>query len=207
LLRPPQEQEDREAWVGRAREAGRRGPLGHHTHWTSPAHARPSGGDPAARVREEAAWIREQGLEPRLFCGGGWYIDPAVAGALAELGYVDCTATAFRPSYLEAGAPRLALADPVWVRIDGHRLLEVPSTHSLGMAARAALSPLPGHVHVYFHDTDLLVPRRRLALRFALEVLGRRRTPVDLDNFAAEASVSAGEVEFGSLADTCDPDT
>jgi hypothetical protein len=130
-----------------------------------------------------------------------------VAGALAELGYVDCTATAFRPAYLELGAARLALAEPAWVRIDGHRLLEVPSTHSLGMAARAVLSPLPAHVHVYFHDTDLLVPRRRLALRFALEMLGRRRTPIDLDNFAAEAGVSAGEVEFASLADARHPDT
>ena len=37
---------------------------------------------------------------------------------------------------------------------------------------------------MYFHDTDLLDRRRALALRFALEVLGRRRTATDLDRLA-----------------------
>src|SRR5918911_176659 len=89
LLRPPHEGEDRARWLERAREAARRGPLGHHPHWTSPTHARPSGGDPAARVREEAAWLREHGLAPTLFCGGGWYMDEEVAEAVAALGYSD----------------------------------------------------------------------------------------------------------------------
>ncbi|HKP19042.1 MAG TPA: hypothetical protein VJT84_11220, partial [Gaiellaceae bacterium] len=54
---------------------------------------------------------------------------------------------------------------------------ELPTTHSLGMAVRHALGPLPRYVHVYFHDTDLLDRRRRLALQAALALLGRRCTP------------------------------
>ncbi len=44
------------------------------------------------------------------------------------------------------------------------------------MAFRAAFGRLPAYVHVYFHDTDLLDGRRRLALEYALVVIGRRRT-------------------------------
>src|SRR6478672_8437811 len=60
LLRPPHEGEDAELWLERARAAAAQGPLGHHTHWTSPAHARPTTGDPAARVREEADGVRSR---------------------------------------------------------------------------------------------------------------------------------------------------
>src|SRR3954467_12960170 len=105
LIRPPHEGGDRSLWLERARELAEAGPLGHHTHWTSPTHARPTGGDPAARVREEGEWLRAQGLDARFFCGGAWYMDAAVAGAVADLGYTDCTATAWRPAYLAAGAP------------------------------------------------------------------------------------------------------
>jgi hypothetical protein len=200
LLRPPHEREDGAVWLERARLAAAQGPLGHHTHWTSPSHARPTGGDPAARVREEAAWLRTQGLEPRLFCGGGWYMDESVAATLAELGYTDCSATAFRPAYLAPGAPRIGLTEPAWIRVGGRRLLELPSTHSLGMAARACFGPLPGHVHVYFHDSDLVDPRRRLALRVALTVLGRRRTASDLDMLVA-GMAAAEEVGFRQVAE------
>jgi hypothetical protein len=178
LLRPPDEAagERWEPWLGRARAAARLGPLGHHTHWTSPTHARPLGGDPAARVRAEAQRMRAEGLEPRLFCGGGWYIDERVAETLAELGYTDLTATAFRPSYLRPGVPRLSLAEPARLRLPSGALLpELPATHSLGMLARGVLGRLPGHVHAYFHDTDLLDRRRRVALVAALTVLRRRR--------------------------------
>ena len=171
-----------------------RAPLGHHTHWTSPSHARPTGGDPAEQVRREGAWLREHGLEPTLFCGGGWYMDASVAEALAELGYADCTATAFRPGYLAPAAARLSAREPTWLRLaSGARLLELPSTHSLGMAARAVLGSLPPYVHVYFHDTDLLVPARRRALSVALSVLGRRRRPAELDRLSASAEVDLSE--------------
>ena len=137
-------------------------------------------------------------------CGDGRYLAalarlPArpehVAAAVAELGYADCTATAFRPAYLPPGASRLSLAEPAWLRVGEATLLELPATHSLGMAARAALGPLPRYVHVYFHDSDLLDRRRRLALEAALAVLGRRRGPARLDGVAAET-----ELDFSAAA-------
>ena len=65
LMRPPDSQanEDEILWLGRAKAAAQHGPLGLHTHWTAPDHARPTGGDPAARVREQAAWLRARGLQ------------------------------------------------------------------------------------------------------------------------------------------------
>jgi len=153
LMRPPDPAfgEDESRWLMRAREAAARAPFGLHTHWTSPTHARPTGGDPAARVRHEAEWMRAQGLEPRYFCGGGWYTDDAVRATVRELGLVDCTSREGVPS-------------------DG----VLPTTHSLGQLVRAVLGPLPGYLHAYFHDYDLLDARRRLALQAALRLLGLR---------------------------------
>jgi hypothetical protein len=163
LIRPPHEGEDRSLWLERARELAATGPLGHHTHWTSPTHARPTEGNPAARVREEAEWLRSEGLEPRLFCGGAWYMDEAVAETVAALGYVDCTARA-RP--------------PCRVRLpSGAALDELPTTHSIGALARQRLGK---YVHAYFHDYDLLDTKRRLALVAGLIVLGRRRPPTEV---------------------------
>jgi len=202
LLRPPDEQagEDAGLWLERAWAAAPLGPLGHHTHFVGPAHARPGSAGPehADRVRREALWMREHGLEPRFFCGGGWYLDEGVAGVLAELGYVDCTATAFRPTYLAGNEPRLAAERPVWLGLgDGRRLLELPTTHSLGMAARAAIGGLPAYVHVYFHDTDLLSRKRRTALRSALSVLGRRCEVTDLDGLRRSVA-DASEESFAT---------
>jgi hypothetical protein len=185
LMRPPDATagEDERAWVARAREAAAHGPFGLHTHWTAPDHARPTVGDPAERVRREGRWLAEQGLAPTLFCGGGWYVDPEVAAAVAELGYADCTATAFTPSYLAEDAPRLAATEPTWIALPGgRRLLELPTTHSIGMLARGLLAPYRGPVvHAYFHDTDLLQPARRLALLYGLALLALKRTRTDLD--------------------------
>lgn len=206
LIRPadPAHGEDETVWVARARDAAARAPLGHHTHWTAPDHARPTGGDPGGRVLEQGRRLRELGLRPTLFCGGGWYADLDVAEACAELGYVDCTATAYRPSYLPPGAPRLALAAPARIALpSGARLLELPSTHSLGMLVRQALTPSglqADVVHVHFHDTDLVDPRRRTALVWSLRVLARRSTPTDLDALAVLLGEQPPDVPFEQVA-------
>jgi hypothetical protein len=188
LMRPPDPEagEDEVLWLERARRAAELGPLGHHTHWGGVGQARPVGGDchvTVTRVRQEGTWLREAGLRPTLFSGGGWYTDEGVAEAVAELGYADCTATSFPPPYLPDGAPRLHLDAPTLLELpSGRRLLELPSTHSIGMLVRALPRPLHDPlVHVYFHDTDLLDRRRALALRVALRLLALRRTPTDLD--------------------------
>jgi hypothetical protein len=155
LIRPPDPAfgEDEERWLERARTIEQ---LGLHTHWTSPTHARPTGGDPAQRVRDEAAWLRERGLAPRWFCGGGWYTDDAVREAVRELGLIDCTE--------RGGAPKTGV---------------LPTTHSLGQLARVVLGPLPEYMHAYFHDYDLLDRQRRAALVMSLKVLGRRSRRAD----------------------------
>ena len=100
--------------------------------------------------------MRSRDLEPMLFCGGGWYSDDAVRAAVADLGLVDCT-------------PRSGLPVPG----------VLPTTHSLGRLARAVIGPLPGYVHAYFHDYDLLDPLRRSALVASLHALGLRRSASD----------------------------
>jgi len=198
LLRPPTADEDSERWLERARRAAAAGPLGHHTHWGGVTQARPGGDvDATTTVTAEAAWMRERGLEPRFFCGGGWYLDAALAQTLAELGYVDCTATTFRQSYLADDAPRLQLDGPATVRLpNGASLLELPATHSLGMLARG-LPSLRGLVHVHFHDWELVDRRRAAALRVLLRLLRLRRTPLRIDALA-ERAVGAPEVPWPS---------
>ena len=153
LLRPPDRAfgEDEDVWLERARTVAALAPVGLHTHWTSPTHARPTGGTPAERVRTEAAWMRGHGLEPAFFCGGGWYSDDAVRAAVAELGLVDCTP--------RGGVPAGGV---------------LPTTHTLGALARAQLRPLPPYVHAYLHDTDLVDPLRRTALTVSLRPLRAR---------------------------------
>src|SRR3954454_5038945 len=115
LLRPPHAAsgEDEELWLDRARRAAQLAPLGHHTHWGGPSQAGPPDGvDPVAVVQEEIAWVRERSLAPRWFCGGRWYLDPALAETLAANGYSDCSATTFRQSYVRDDAARLQLPGP-----------------------------------------------------------------------------------------------
>ena len=100
--------------------------------------------------------MRERGLQPAFFCGGGWYTDEAVQETVRELGLVDCTVRGVKPS---AGV--------------------LPTTHSIGRLVRALPRRLPPYVHAYFHDYDLLDVRRLAALRLSLAVLGRRRRPAD----------------------------
>jgi len=194
--------EDDSAWLARAREAALQGPLGHHTHWTAPDHARPTGVGTGARVLEEGRRLREHGVAPALFCGGGWYTDVEVAEACAELGYVDCTPRADRPPYLAAGERWASLEDARVVELpSGSSLGVIPTTHSLGDLARALRRRrLPQFVHVYFHDTDLLDRRRRVLLRVALPILARRAHVGDLDTLAADRLPTAPRLPWADVA-------
>lgn len=205
LMRPPDVSagEDELRWLERARDAAGRGPLGHHTHWTSPSHARPTVGEAGARVLSEGARLRELGLSPTLFCGGGWYTDPEVAETCVELGYVDCTPRGSRPPYLAPGERWAELAAPARILLpSGHRLLAVPTTHSLGDLARALLgrTSLPRIVHVYVHDTDLLHGRRRALLALLLPLLARRALSTDLDSLAGEIGEETPEIAWDDVA-------
>jgi hypothetical protein len=199
FLRPPAAEagEREDVWLSRARRVAALAPLGHHTHWGGPTQARPRGSvDAAAVVRAEAEWFRANGLEPRFFCGGGWYLDEPLAETLAGLGYVDCTATTFRQSYLDAAAPRLQVAAPVKLLLPGGgNLLELPATHSLGMLARG-LARLPRLVHVHFHDWELVDRRRAVALELLLRGLSLRRRPLGVAELAERAAATAPEIAW-----------
>lgn len=203
LVRPPDPAsgEDRDEWAERVRRLSPHGPLGHHTHWGGPTEARPTRDGAAARVLGEAAAFEDAGVEPRFFCGGGWYMDADVAAAVADLGYVDCSATSYRQPYLAAGAARVEVAEPSWLRLaDGRRLLELPATRSLGMLLRALGRFDEPVVHVHFHDWDVADPRRRLALAAGLALLRLVRRPLDLAQLAAAAAESAPEVDFAQAS-------
>jgi len=175
-------------WLERARTlVGSGAPFGHHTHWTSPTHARPTGGDPGTRVAGEAEWLRTNGLAPDLFCGGGWYTDIGVAEACAAAGYTDCTPRTTRPGYLAQDEKWAQLDAPAVVGLpSGVELLALPTTHSIGDALRDAVRPgLPPRMHVYLHDTDLVAPRRRRLVYLTLHLLGLRRKGSDLAALAA----------------------
>jgi hypothetical protein len=191
FLRPPVDAEDEQLWLERARIASSLAPVGHHTHWTGPEHARPVEGiDTSGVVRREAEWLREHGLDSRFFCGGGWYIDCPVTETLAELGYVDCTATAFCPEYLDEGAQLLKLDDPANLQLpSGARLLELPATHSLGMLSRGLLR-VRGLVHLHFHDWELVDRRRLTALETVLRLLRLRRRPLTVSELALRAATA-----------------
>ena len=62
----------------------------------------------------------------------------------------------------------------------------MPTTHGAGDLFRAVVRPgLPARVHAYFHDTDLVDPRRRRLVALGLRLLARRRPASDLDAIAA----------------------
>jgi hypothetical protein len=204
LLRPADDGhgEDESTWLERAKASSALGPIGQHTHWTAPDHARPTSDSTGPRVIEEGRRLRELGLEPTLFCGGGWYTDEQVADACAELGYVDCSPRATRPPYLGEGEPWASLSTPAVVEVpSGRELRSIPTTHSLGDLARALpRRALPDVVHVYFHDTDLLDRRRRALLHGVLRLLARRARVTDLDALAAELFPGAPRVAWDDVA-------
>jgi len=89
----------------------------------------------------------------------------------------------------------IAASEPGIVELpSGRRLLELPTTHSLGAAAKALLRPLPNVVHVHFHDYELLEPVRRAAIAATLRLLALRRRPVSLGELGAEREVSWSDV-------------
>jgi hypothetical protein len=171
LVRPP-DGEDEARWLERARTLDV--PFGLHTHWTSPSHARPTDGNTAARVRRDLDWLAAHGLRPGYFSGGGWYTDDDVRAVVSDAGLVDLTATTFPLPY---GGGRV---------VAGPEKNLLPATHTIGMLARAVR--LPGYVHVYFHDTDLAVAKRALALRLGLRHLSLRRPVKDLDELSDASS-------------------
>lgn len=196
FLRPPAEGENEAVWLERARFAASRGPVGHHTHWGGPTRARPVHGVDAGPVaRAEAEWLRGHAIEPRFFCGGGWYLDTELAETIASLHYVDCTATTFRQTYLTDSDARVQVDGLTRLALpSGATLLELPATHSLGMLARG-LFTLHGFVHVYFHDWELLDPKRAAAMQVLLRLLGRRREPLTIAELV-ERSADAPEVSW-----------
>ena len=92
----------------------------------------------------------------------------------------------------------------VWLDADDtstFTLAAIPTTHSLGDLARAlAGRALPGLVHVYFHDTDLLDRRRRALIALVLPVLARRSRVTDLDALAARLLPGAPRVPWDDVA-------
>jgi hypothetical protein len=200
LMRPPEKDESETKWLDRARFAAAAGTLGHHTHYVSATTARPEATtvEHARLVERQATWMRDAGLTPTVFCGGGWYVDERILEVISDFGYSDCTATGFRPRYLANGATRLSVSEPVRIKLsDSRSVLEFPATHSLGMAVRAILrGELPSYrpVHVYFHDTDLVSRARRVAIMAVLSVLSRTRQAVSLDELVPEVAMTARSV-------------
>jgi hypothetical protein len=125
-----------------------------------------------------------------------------VAEACAELGYVDCTPRAARPHYLAEGERWASLPAPAVVELpSGRELRSIPTTHSLGAVARAlSRRVLPGVVHVYFHDADVLDRRRRALIHGVLRLLARRAHVTDLDTLAAELLPGASRVAWDDVA-------
>ena len=76
-------------------------------------------------------------------------------------------------------------------------MLELPTTHSLGSAARALVRRLPPVVHVHFHDYELLDAKRRAALTATLALLARRRSAVELGAIEAGREVTWADVCAG----------
>ena len=189
LMRPPADGRGRGA-LRRARPRGGgarpvRAP--HALDVADRTRARPAA-SPASAVLREGRWLREQGLEPRFFCGGGWYTDADVMAAVAELGYADCTATAWRPAYLPPGAPRAALdaagVGPARRRPPRARAADDALARRGGARARAARCRRV--VHVHFHDYELLdaqaaARRSRSTLAAARAAAARRSSSDELD--------------------------
>ena len=185
-----------ERFVERAREATALGPFGHHTHWTSPTHARPTGGDPAEQVLREGRWLREQRpraallLRRRLVHGRG----RDGRGRRARLRRLHRDRRRGRRSC------RRARRAPRSTRPPGSASTTAAACSSCRARTRSApprarsRGALPPVVHVHFHDYELLDARRRAALSLTLRLLARRRRPVEPGAIEAEREVAWADV-------------
>ena len=108
-MRPPDSAHGENGDAGSASPAAARAPFGLHTHWTSPDHARPTDGDPAARGARLAP---RAPVAAALLLRRGWYTDDTVQRTVAEQGIVDCTATTFPPVRRRRACRRRAAAGP-----------------------------------------------------------------------------------------------
>ena len=204
LLRPPDAEageHDDELWLERAREAASRGPLGHHTHFTSPTHARPTGGDPSERVRREGAWLpsaasRRRSTAEAVGTSTAVSLRPARSSA---------TPTA-RRAWHARPTSRREPPGPSWTVPHGSSSTARPSARCRPRTAqvisrvRSSVPGLAPRVHAYFHDTDLVEPRRRALIVAALAVLGRRRPATDLDAVASATREDAPVVAWSDVA-------
>ena len=94
-----------------------------------------------------------------------------------------------RPPYLPDGAAWAELDRPARIDLGAATLVAVPTSHGAGDLLRALVRPggLPPRVHAYFHDTDLVNPRRRRLIALGLRLLARRRPVARLDTLAEAA--------------------
>ena len=208
LMRPadPAHREDESVWVERARAASALGPFGHHTHWTAPDHARPTGGDPGARVREEGRRLVELGLRPTLFCGGGWYADPESPKRAPS----SATWTAPRRPTGPAISRRVRrgsrLRPPhAWSCPRAHGCSSFPRrTRSACWRGECSLPEGSAKTWCMFTSTTPISSCRDAvaALVWSLRALGLRRAPTDLDALAADVADSAPEVPLEQVAAT-----
>ena len=167
--------EDEERWLERARAAAAHGPFGHHTHWTSPTHARPTGGDPArARPRARARWLRAARARAPLLLRRRLVHGRGVAAASPS----SATSTAPRPpsgrTTCPPGAPRLALAAPALAAPARRRRCCSSCRRPTRSACRARGAPraaVPDVVHVLLPRHGSARPPPRVALRGPLLVL------------------------------------
>ncbi len=141
LMRPPDAAfgEDEGLWIQRAREASERGPIGHHTHWTAPDHARPTGDGAGARVLEEGraaagGRLRAHAVLRRRLVHGRRGRRSVRRARLRRLHAEGVAAAVPRR---RASAGRRSRHRAIIELPSGRELRAIPTTHSLGDLARA----------------------------------------------------------------------